>query len=199
MTALIAQIVATNTNAVLTASPAVKSLWISLNPTVVTAWAAIAAVLVAIWAINRDNARSRFATMIDLLTRQDDLLNKDEHTLASRKKAAMEILEGKTSPHLTDVLNHFEFIGLLVRRGAIDKEMAWSTFYSVAVGWWQVASDHIKENRKEDQTVWCDYEYLVNTLMAIETNKTGKTNSGLQMTEKQKKEFLDHEKIVTIK
>ncbi len=90
--------------------------------------AALAAAAAAWYGIYRQNKRAALSLSIDLLLKMDDRFNSPLLT-NYRKHAAESLLAGKPTDAVDEVLDFFETIGLLVRKGAIEKEMTWSTFF----------------------------------------------------------------------
>jgi len=59
-----------------------------------------------------------------------------------------------------------EVMGLFIRRGYLDEELAWSTFGFYAVRWWLACKDCVLEERrrKTDTTVFSDFEQFFQEL-----------------------------------
>ncbi len=106
----------------------------------ITAWgtlgaaiATLAAVIVASYAIYSQNEQTqhvlteefngaRFTQGVDLIIKYNERFSGE--FLPKRKKAALALLHGeRDNEQVYDILDFFEEIGLLVRRGAIDEEM----------------------------------------------------------------------------
>ena len=87
------------------------------------------AVIVSIVALILQLRRSKFALSVELLQKLDERFNCPD--FYKKRKAAIESIKSKTFSDIHEILDFFETIGLLLKRGAVDKEMVWSTFY-----WW---------------------------------------------------------------
>lgn len=61
------------------------------------------------------------------------------------------------------VMNFFEDMGTLLRRGYLDSELITDTFSYYGLGWWNVCKEYIIEERKthnNDPTLFSDFEKL---------------------------------------
>ena len=66
------------------------------------------------------------------------------------------------------VLDFFETIGYLLRRGALDEKMVWHTFFHWIMGYYQAAEEYINDKRKSEPTVWEDFVELQGRMGRIE-------------------------------
>ena len=75
-------------------------------------------------------------------------------------------------------LDFFEDLGLFLRRGYLDEELAWDTFGFYAVRWWAVCKGYILEERKRqsDSTLFTDFEDLAKRFVARDA-KAGLTEA----------------------
>lgn len=64
-------------------------------------------------------------------------------------------------------------MGLFLRRGYLDEELAWSTFGFYAVRWWVACKDYVLEERKResDQTLFTDFENMVSRLRELDRHE----------------------------
>jgi hypothetical protein len=91
-----------------------------------------------------------------------------------RKSLADKRLRGTAEPpELENLLNFFETIGLLVRRGHLDASDVWSSF-----SYWMfnVFADFrgvIEEEQKDDPTYYSDFSELIERLRLIEKEEGG--------------------------
>jgi len=107
-----------------------------------------------------------FTARFDSPAMQRDRKSLAEHFLSSRP----EIPER--------VLDFFEDLGLFLRRGYLDEELAWDTFGFYAVRWWAVCRGYILEERRRrsDSTLFTDFEDLAKRLLTRDT-KAGLTEA----------------------
>lgn len=166
---------------------------LNINWTMVSAWAALLTALVAIATLWQERRDARFSTSVDLLWRTDDLFRSNQKMLEKRRAAAKGIVKGIVVTELDDVLDFFEMVGHLMRRKALDEEMVWYNYYTRALGYWILAQKYITEVRKDDKTIWMDYEYLVTRLIKVEKRKNKGRYHNPLLTKEAVKEFLTQE------
>jgi hypothetical protein len=163
----------------------------SINYTALSAWAAVAAALGAAAALWTQLRSSRVSLGFDLLLRLDERFNGGE-MLKTRRKAAKEMLEG-ADPHLDDILDFFEMIGMLVRRGVLDGEMVWHSFFYWLNSYWHLASARISQARTEDATVWADLTTLYAKLVKLERKERGLADADVVPSKDSLLRFLESE------
>lgn len=133
-----------------------RDLGVSLQTTgiadTLAAWGAVAAALIAAVALLVESRRSRFALGVELLLKMDERFSSPE-MIGLRRKAAVS-LQAKAYDDVEEILDFFEMIGLLVRKGALDEEMVWNTFSYWIHRYFQCAKSHIEEARQIDRTTW---------------------------------------------
>ena len=98
-----------------------------LDYSALAAWAAVVAAAVAVYAIWAESRRSRFALGIDLFLRLEADFRNDR--MLTARRVASKALRSENPSDADDVLDFFEMIGLLVRRGALDKHVVWHNFF----------------------------------------------------------------------
>jgi cbb3-type cytochrome oxidase subunit 3 len=85
-----------------------------------------------------------------------------------RSRAANALLNHLALAEIEDLFDVFETIGLFVRKGFLDADIAHSFFFHWVNLYW-VASKHlIEEKRKASADLWTDFEYLYNRLLQIQ-------------------------------
>lgn len=99
--------------------------------------------------------RTRISQSVDLIFKLDQQY---ADIKKSRKKAAVALLSSASEPSsdVDEVLGFYETMGMLVRKGALDKEMAWDAFYDNLHSWVQSTTTYIAAARKRDKdsTLW---------------------------------------------
>jgi hypothetical protein len=132
-------------------------------------------VLVAISALWWQIRRARVSTNVELVLKFDDKFNREDFRRI-RSIAARQFRGSQSADSAEDVFDFFETLGYLVRTGAIEKELAWHTFYEWVRGYWSVGLQHIQTKRQErkDPALWADFEYLHKVLLKVQR----KTSSG---------------------
>jgi hypothetical protein len=94
---------------------------------------------------------------------------------ADRKLLAEKLLAGVPHDEISEsVLEFFEDLGMYLRRGYFDEELAWSTFGFFAVRWWAACKDYVLEERKRnnDQTLFTDFEAAVDRFRRLDRQKS---------------------------
>jgi hypothetical protein len=114
----------------------------------------------------------RFAHGVDLIFDLDRQFQTPD-LLKARRLSAIALMYHKSTEDLDEVLDFFETVGILVRRNAVDAEIAWSYFSYWVLRYADLTKGHIEERRKAelDETYWQDFELLVNRLTKIEIRK----------------------------
>ena len=114
------------------------------------------------------------------------------------RRLAAKALKSKAlkSEDADDVLDYFEMIGLLVRRGALDEHVVWHNFFYWIHRYCLSAQEHITNIQSEDPTIWADLVELHKRLVLIEKRERRCTDSKLQLNKKELTEFLDEEMVV---
>jgi hypothetical protein len=86
-----------------------------------------------------------------------------------RSKAAQAMLgQPPEFQEAEDILDFFETIALLQRRGALDRYMLWHTFYYRVNHYDEAAKEHIEERRSSEPTVWQDIGPFVASLRKLQ-------------------------------
>ncbi len=156
------------------------------------ATAAFAALIVAF--VNWLQLRhSRFALGVDIILKFSALF--DAETMrAARRKAASALKNGTNVTELEPVLDFFETVGLLVRRRAIDKEIAWNYFSHWVLRYAVLSLEQIHTRRRaeSDDTYYQEFEYLVKLLTQLDIKKR-KLKSSPSFRSKNLCEFLEEE------
>jgi hypothetical protein len=98
-----------------------------------------------------------------------------------------------------DLGDFFDFIGILVRRGALDVEMAHSSYYRRATAFWHMGEKRQAVHKaKEGKTSrWDEFEYLVGTLEKLQEKSDKAANRPTQsgmLNEEQIKILLEQER-----
>jgi hypothetical protein len=96
-----------------------------------------------------------------------------------RKEAADDLLNGSDKSDAFDELgDFFDFVGIMLKQGALEVEMAHSSFYRRATAFWHMGKD---KGARGHRNRWDEFEYLVNTLerhQAIKDAAAGRNTEG---------------------
>ena len=136
--------------------------------------AAIAAVasLVALILTSFQLKQFRFAHGVDLIFELEDRFDAPE-MMKARKRVAKALQNHISTQEMDTVLDFFETLGILVRRNAVDDELAWNYFSHWVLRYAALTKDHIEDRRKaeSDETYWQDVEFLIERFTKIEKKK----------------------------
>src|SRR5262249_41857473 len=70
-----------------------------------------------------------------------------------------------------EVLDFFATMGLMAKRGALDTEMVWHTFFYWIDGYWNAAREYMARTQQEHPTAWQDFTQLRAQVLALEKRK----------------------------
>ena len=116
---------------------------------------------------------------------------------ASRKHLAQQLLKHVAHDKIQeDVTDLFESIGTFLRRGYLDGELVWSTWGYYGPHWWSACKDYILKERRDhndDQTLFEEFQYLVDELYKIEEVRRHKNRAELEPSPTELKKFLAEE------
>ena len=114
-----------------------------------------------IWQVRR----ARFNQSIDLLFRLENDFFRPAKRL-QRVKAARDLLNGQVL-EAEPILDFFETMALLLRRGALDKEIVKHTFFYWIDNYYEATRRFIAERQRTRPVVWKDLTTLVGKLRTI--------------------------------
>jgi hypothetical protein len=122
---------------------------------------AVAGAILSIVSLAYQIRRSRFVTSIDLLLKfESNFFGPEKREI--RSKAAKGMLrEAADFSEAEDILDFFETIALLVRKGALDSYMVWHTFDYWISRYYEAAKKHVLQRQQAEPQVWQDFCELV--------------------------------------
>jgi hypothetical protein len=95
-----------------------------------------------------------------------------------RKRAAEELLANgsQTFDAFDDLADFFDFVGTLRRRGVLDMDMTWNSYYARATAFWKkgVERNAISKVRDYRPGRWDDFEDLVGKMAQFEKREKKK-------------------------
>ena len=94
-----------------------------------------------------------------------------------------------SNAHVDSVLDFFEQVALLERRGAIQTEFVWHAFYEWIFNYYHLTKSYRSELHKSDLTVWADLEMLYARVLARQG-----TDAATSPTHRELVAFVDEEK-----
>jgi len=115
---------------------------------------------------------ARFALGVDLVLKLEAQFDAPEMKTA-RSLAAKALSRDTNAVELEPVLDFFETVGALLKRRAVDGDLAWSCFSYWVLRYAALASDQIRARRKADldQTYYQEFEFLVEQMERVEGKK----------------------------
>jgi hypothetical protein len=145
--------------------------------TALAALAAAAAVCVSWRGIAKQNAQAKssredfkLSLSADLSMKLDDRFN-TEGFRQTRSDAAQALLSSQKLVDAEDVFDFFDTVGLLVRTGALTKDLAYNFFFHGISLYWVAGQGHIQEKRKVAKSLWENFEYLYGIVQQSERMK----------------------------
>jgi hypothetical protein len=63
---------------------------------------------------------------------------------------------------------------LLMKRGVLEEETAWHTFYWPMVNYWQAATNYVHAIQEEGSLPWASLRLEIERLQVIEARKRGR-------------------------
>jgi hypothetical protein len=143
--------------------------WVTLVTVIAALIAALATSVAAIIAAYQV-LLSRLTLRADLILRLDERFESSE--FLNKRRAAAQALRTQTDLETVDeVLDFFEGLALLVRRKAVDEELAWHYFFYWLHGYWLYAHDYVRQKQGNDPALFAELPSFHERLLAIETRK----------------------------
>ena len=126
-------------------------------------------VLVAALSFGATVQQSRLSLGADMVLKLDDSF-KTPAMKSARARAAQKLAAGAlTSDENVDVvLDFFEKVGLFERRGVIDAELAWHTFYYWIIHYYHLSKSYRDYARQGDDSLWEDIDRLYERVMTAQ-------------------------------
>jgi hypothetical protein len=135
-------------------------------PVTISSFSVALALAAFVWQVGR----ARFNQSVDLLFRLEaDFFGPAKK--AQRARAATDLLVGK-SLEAEPILDFFETMALLLRRGALDEEIVWHTFFYWIDHYYAAACEHIEQRQVAEPLVWKDLVRLVTRLRRLQASKS---------------------------
>ena len=139
------------------------------------AWLPIAlsatGIIVALSGLLWQVRRARFNQSVDLLFRLEaDFFGPAKR--AQRVKAATDLLAGRFL-EAEPILDFFETMALLQRRGALDQELIQHTFFFWIDRYFEASKDIIRERQSFNPLTWKDLSVFIKRLRASQNVRLG--------------------------
>jgi hypothetical protein len=163
-----------------------------LDFSAVASIAACVGVMVAVVGLIIGRRRARFSLGVSVLMALDNQWNNERFT-GLRRAAATKYLRKAEGSEVSDIIDFFATVGLLLRKGVLNREMAWATFFIPLNYYWLAAQDVIARERRNDLTVWRSACYLHERLSAEEVRQRSCSKEQTVPSEQDLRDFLDGE------
>jgi hypothetical protein len=136
--------------------------------TAVAALAAVATAVIIFFQVRQEARLNRLTMGVDSLLRLSEDWNSPRMTRI-RRLAAKALLDGNPDANVDTVLDWFETVALMVRRGGFDEEFTWHTFYVWMAHYWVAGQDYIRDTQADEgEITWGDFSKLMPRLFARE-------------------------------
>ena len=126
--------------------------------------------------------RARFNQSVDLLFRLENDFFGSASKRLQRAKAGRDLAAGDPT-EAEPILDFFETMALLLKRGALDKEMVWHTFYYWIEHYYSAMEPYIGERQKSEPLVWKDLKSLVDSVRSLQESRLGTSLPALSEAE----------------
>jgi hypothetical protein len=159
----------------------------------VAALAAVVTAVIIFFQVRQEGRLNRLTMGVDALPRLSEDWN-SSRMLGMRRRAARALLDGNPDSNVDNVLDWFETVALLVKRGGFDEEFTWHTFYVWMAHYWVAAQDYIRDTQEEEGGItWADFSDLMPRLFAREAGTEDWTAADVYPSLTDVQEFLDSE------
>ena len=128
--------------------------------------------IVALVAFTYQVHRARFNQSVDLLFRLEGDFFSSAAKKLQRAKAARDLAAGEPA-EAEPILDFFETMALLLKRGALDEEMVWHTFFYWIDLYYAAAEPYIRARQARDPLFWKDLDGLATRVRRLQAKRLG--------------------------
>jgi hypothetical protein len=93
---------------------------------------------------------------------------------------------------MEELWDFFETLGVLLKRGLLDKELIHTQFFHWVNGYWYLTKRYLEAERKENDPRWKNFVYLANELRKIEAHQYCRSKD-LEWSNSEYEEFIEQE------
>lgn len=115
-----------------------------------------------------------------------------------RRSAAKALLQGKPNLDLDQILDFFEEIARLVKRGILPTETAWHAYYWPIANYWAVSSAYAQKTRSDEGATWNTLPDMIAAMREFEATESKRPLNQIAPSKTQTAEFLEDESKLTI-
>ncbi len=141
------------------------------------------------WQLREDGRRARLSANVESVWHLSDQWNSGA-MLDVRSAAATALLAGKPTADVDAVLEFFETLALLLRREAVDEELAALQFSWPLANYWAASRDYVRPRQGDQPSVWEDVGALMTRLTAVVAQRRRHGVADLQPSAEQMRQFL---------
>jgi hypothetical protein len=167
-----------------------SDFWVAIS----AVGAVLAALVAIIMTALQIRASRRIASADFLLRFQNNFISKN---MIERRKRIMLIRKKTPEAYqemdaLSDVLDFFEELGLLFRKGVLPEDLIWADYCYWILNYWIAFKGYVDWDRKaaNDNTVYQEFEHLFEKTLSFEEDKRKRK---ITFDSKHIDEFLDDE------
>lgn len=166
-----------------------------IDATMLTAWASWVLIACTLFAVWRQSKVTRETASVQLFFNIANQYNTSEMKCLRRQFARTLLTPGNKTSLDESVLEFFETLSHLTRRGILDLRMVWSTFSIESRSYWFAAEPFVRtlRSRFNDPTLYEELEWLNRKMVKMEIDRRRKTEAEVQVTQEQRDEFLRSE------
>jgi hypothetical protein len=155
----------------------------------VAALAAVATAGLVAWEVREEARSAGVNARVEAFWHVTDRWNSPA-MLDTRSAAATVLLAKKPPADVNAVLDFFDELVLLVKRGALDEELTALQFYWPLANYWAASSDYVRQVQREEPSAWKDIGGLVDRLGAIEARRKQQPLSAVRPSPDDVQQFL---------
>jgi TPR repeat protein len=114
----------------------------------------------------------------------------------ARERLAKQLLRNTRHDKLQeDVMNFFEDMGMLLRRGYLDRDMVWETFSYYAKMWWSACKAYVIDERERarDKTFFTNFGEIAEQMCEDEAKRRNMTRAEIEPSQSALAAFLEGE------
>ncbi len=110
-----------------------------------------------------------------------------------RRGAAAALLREEPSVDVDEVLDFFEEIARLVKRGILPIETAWDAYYWPIANYWAKSAAYAQEARDDEGASWTNLPEVLTRLQQVESKESDRPINAVSPREAQTRVFLEGE------
>jgi hypothetical protein len=158
----------------------------------VTALAAVVMAVVMFRAVREDAQHARFSAGLESLWRLRAEWNSDD-MLDARTHAAAALLASAPTADVSEVLDFFDELALLVQRGIVDEDMVWFEFYWPMANYWFASQEYVHQTQRDTPGAWAEMGSVMPRLLAIEARRKKRSATAAVPSPREIHDFLTDE------